>query len=373
MTEARHDWSCRWCRGRAATVVLDLGVQPTASSLPWAGDPLPDPVAPLRMVRCDGCGLLQLEEGLVAAEELMGIEPVEMVEQGRRAVNDLMAAGWAMPGETFVSFDSPHGNGWDEHLLAAGLVPAPDGSADLVVDIFGLMHDADQDAAFAERLRRVGPGGRLVLQVHPFGVDVASRAWNALRHGHYAYYSVEWLVGALAERQLSVVAGWQYPLQGGTAVLVARSGSTATDHAVDDLLGWERRAAPVTDAGLLAVASGVDASAEALGEYVRSCNRQGLRVAGYAAGSGVPPLLTMAGITSAELLAVGDASAEKQGRVMPVSRVPVVSPDELEALVPDRVLVFVPGLLDELRRAMQGLEARGGRFVTVDPTPTEVV
>ncbi len=55
-----------------------------------------------------------------------------------------------------------------------------------------------------------------------------------------------------------------------------------------------------------------------------------------------------------------------------MGRVPVVSPADLEALRPDRVVLFVPELLDEVRRACPGVEARGGRWVLLDPGPDEV-
>lgn len=376
MSTRSAGWRCRWCRGSGGTLVLDLGSQPTASEFPRAADPLPDNVWQLRMVRCTGCGLLQLEEGLVTETELMAIEPEAMVEQGQLAVRDLAEAGMAVPGETFASFESPHGNGWVQHLAAAGLVPAGDSPADLVVDVFGLMHEADQAAAFAERIQLLAPGGRLVLQIHPFGVDIAAGAWNALRHGHYAYYSVEWIEQALHARGMRMIAGWQYPLQGGTLVVVASResdcpGSPAAD-VVGHLLEWERRVAPARDTDLAALAEGVDSSLEELHAYVESCARQGKTVAGYGAGSGVPALLTLAGITSADLVAVADASSDKQGRALPVSRVPVISPSELEALAPDRVLMFVGGLLAEVRSSMPGIESHGGRWVALAPGLVEV-
>ena len=69
---------------------------------------------------------------------------------------------------------------------------------------------------------------------------------------------------------------------------------------------------------------------------------------------------------------IADASTGKHGRTMPGTRIPIVSPDELVAARPDRVLLFISDLLPEVRRAMPGIEQSGGKWVVVDPVPTEI-
>src|SRR5262245_392278 len=67
--------NCRACAGQSPGLVLDLGLMLTARRFltpELAG--LPEPLTPLRLLRCDGCGLLQLEgattEPLAALREL---------------------------------------------------------------------------------------------------------------------------------------------------------------------------------------------------------------------------------------------------------------------------------------------------------------
>ena len=57
---------------------------------------------------------------------------------------------------------------------------------------------------------------------------------------------------------------------------------------------------------------------------------------------------------------------------MPGSRIPIVSPAELVQRRPDKVLLFVPDLLDEVRRALPEIELNGGRWVVLDPMPREI-
>jgi hypothetical protein len=65
------------------------------------------------------------------------------------------------------------------------------------------------------------------------------------------------------------------------------------------------------------------------------------------------------------LAGVADASPAKQGRRMPGTDVPVISPAELVSADPDEVLVFVSDLLPEVRRSLPQIEASGGRWIDI--------
>ena len=110
-----------------------------------------------------------------------------------------------LPGDGVVlEYGSPHGGSWLDLLAARGLVPsARGGQADVIVDCFGMMHAADQRAALAERAERLAPGGVLLLQYHALSTILAGGQWNALRHGHYAYYSTTALTAMLAAGPLA--------------------------------------------------------------------------------------------------------------------------------------------------------------------------
>src|SRR5947207_3282964 len=78
----------------------------------------------------------------------------------------------------------------------------------VVLDCFGLMHAADQAAALAGRVARVAAGGVLLLQYHSLEAIVRCGQWNALRHGHYAYYSTTALANMLAAAGCTAQAAW---------------------------------------------------------------------------------------------------------------------------------------------------------------------
>lgn len=374
-------WRCRWCGGGRGDVVLDLGTQPAADHFPLPDDPTPDPAYPLRMVLCADCGLAQLEDDPTTAAEPRGVEPTALADQARAAVRDLVAAGLARPGTRVAEFGSPHGGSWLGPLVTAGLVAAAgDEPADLVVDSLGIMHERDQRAGLERRVRRLAPDGVLALHVHPLATIVRDGTWNALRHGHFAYLGAAPLLDMAGELGLEPVGAWRYGLYGGTVMVAfARSGgATAAPGRAEGAAAARRAAAAelaagVRDAATVAtLGAHVGASGDALRAYLDGARAAGLSVAGYGAASRAVALIAVARVTADDLTAVGDASSAKAGRCLPGSRVPIVPPGRLAATRPDRVLLFVPDLLDEVRAALPEIEASGGRWVVVEPEPREV-
>ncbi|MEJ8281809.1 class I SAM-dependent methyltransferase [Pseudonocardia spirodelae] len=370
--DPRPGTRCRACGGADGRVVLDLGDQPPWDRMPHRDVPLPDPAWPLRMWLCAGCGLAQLEDDADAVEELHGVEPRAMAEQSDRSVGRLAREGLVRPGGRVAEFGSPHGESWLPRLTGRGMTAvdpaaAPPDGVDLVVDFYGLLHEPDQAAALDRRVRLLRPGGTLALQLLPLGTVLRDGQWFDLRHGHYAYWSLPALDAALRRHGLGVHRAWWYPLSGGTLLVTARAGA-APDEATRALLD-EERAAGVTDPSGLGRLQDAADGAHRLREWLAAERDAGRTVAAYGAASRAVPLVCRAGLDAGLLAAVGDASPAKQGRRMPGSDVPVVSPAELAALRPDRVVLFLPELAAEVRAALPAVEDGGGRWVVLDPAP----
>ncbi|MFC5141107.1 class I SAM-dependent methyltransferase [Actinomycetospora rhizophila] len=370
--EASPTDPCRWCGAADGTVVLDLGDQPAADHFPAADDPGPDPVHPLRMWLCGTCRLAQLAEDPTSPEEPRGAEPDALVAQARDAVARVEAAGLLPAGGGSVTeFGSPHGGSWLDLLGATGLAEASDGPADVVVDCFGLMHAADQRAGLAERAAATAPGGVLLLQFHTLAAIVADGGWNALRHGHYAYYATPVLVRMLDEIGFEVTHAFLFDLYGGTVLLAARRDGVDGPRDPDAVTALVERetALGVTDPAIVAgLEEAARRSAEELLAHLEVSREKQHDVLGYAAASRAVPLLNRAGIGPELLPAVADGAPAKHGRRFPGVGIPIVAPDEVVTRHPDEVVLFVTDMLAEMRRRIPEVEAGGGRWVIVDPT-----
>jgi len=362
---------CRACRARTGEVVLDLGQQPACDYFPKYDEPGPDPVYPLEMWLCSGCGLAQLLTDPTVPEEPRGAEPAALVMQAADAVARVAAAGLLPAGARVAEYGSPHGGSWLDLLTARGLTPvAGAAEADVIVDCFGLMHAADQQEAIAERAARLAPGGTLLLQFHSLAAIVAQGQWNALRHGHYAYYSTTALSAMLAAAGLRTRTAWQFSLYGGTVLLAAGraqdADATGPDETVRSLLAADVAAGVTKPDGVRGLQREVTARASAVRAWLAAQRAAGNPVLGYAAASRAVALLRAGGIDSELLPAIADASPGKLGLRMPGTDIPVITPAELAVRRPHAVLVFVSDLIPEVRKTYPEIEAAGATWVDAD-------
>ena len=362
--------ACRACGERTGQLVLDLGEQPACDYFPRRDDPGPDPGYPLQMWLCSSCGLAQLVADPTVPEEPRGTEPAALVAQAADAVTRVAAAGLLAHGGRVAEYGSPHGGSWLELLGRRGLTPVPPGDpADVVLDCFGLMHAADQSAALAERAARVAPGGVLLLQYHALDTIIRYGQWNALRHGHYAYYSATALAAMLAAQGFSARRAWQFDLYGGTVLLAAsRDADTGVtpDGSVPSLLARDAQARVRDPAALAVLQHDAQAKAQGLRDWLVAQHTTGGRVVGYGAASRAVALLRWAGVDHTLMPAVVDASPAKQGLRMPGTDIPVVAPARLAEYRPAAVVLFVADLLPEVRAAYPEVESAGGRWVDAD-------
>lgn len=361
---------CRACHGKAGSVVLDLGEQPACDYFPGSDDLGPDPRYPLQMWLCSSCGLAQLSADPTVPEEPRSTEPAALTAQAADAVGRVAAAGLLAAGHRVAEYGSPHGGSWLELLAARGLAAVDEGEpAEVVLDCFGLMHDPDQARALARRAARVTAGGVLLLQYHSLATIVSCGQWNALRHGHYAYYSTAALVRMLAEVGFRPRMAWQFALYGGTVLLAAGHAADSSgepDESVRELLAHDTVTGVCDPAALAKLQDSAHARAQGLHDWLSAQRRAGNRVLGYGAASRAVALLCRAGVDRALLPAIVDASPAKHGTRMPGTDIPVVGPEQLAARQPDAVVLFLADLLDEVRQNYPGVEAGGGRWVNVE-------
>lgn len=352
---------CRGCGRTGLYRVLDLGFVPAADQFPPADAPVAAEEAshPLAMDLCQACGLAQLADDDTVTAEPRGIEPRALRDQARDAVSRVAAAGW-LRGETVREFGSPHGGTWLPLLEQCDVTPRHE-VADIVLDCFGIMHEPDQRAAFARRAAATAPDGVLLLQYHSLGAIVAGGQWNALRHGHFAYYSMPAVTRLLGDAGMKPVTAWTFELYGGTTLVAAVHEDSAhqAESVIEHMCVAE---AGLTDAATVAsLQAAADGQVAALRAHLEA--RRGRRVYAYGAASRAVALFARSGLHSGLLAAVADASPAKQGRRMPGTDIPIVSPAALVAAEPDEVVLTLPDLLPEVSAAHPQLS---GRWVTDD-------
>jgi hypothetical protein len=349
---------CIGCGKTELSRVLDLGRVPAADHFPHVSEPLHSQEAPydLAMDVCQACGLAQLAEDNTVADEPRGVEPQALKDQAELAIERVAAAGW-LRGSTVREFGSPHGGTWIPLLNKREFDTTPL-RADVVLDCFGIMHEPNQRRAFSQRAQVTKTKGVLLLQYHSIATIVEQGQWNALRHGHFAYYSLTTLKRLLGAAGMRVVTAWEFDLYGGTVLIAAVHGRGAPDESVRRILAKESELGITNPHVVGRLQRRADNHAQALRKWLEEESNAGRTVLAYGAASRAVSLFSRAGINRELLRAVADASPSKQGRRMPGTDIPIVSPEDLLKAKPDRVLLTLPDLLPEVSSKFPELEGR---------------
>jgi hypothetical protein len=95
--------------------------------------------------------------------------------------------------------------------------------------------------------------------------------------------------------------------------------------------------------------------------------RAGKKVAAYGAASKGNTLLNYAGVKPDLLSFVCDMAVAKQGKFMPGSHIPILSPEEIQRSKPDYVVILPWNIAEEVMNQNSFIRAWGGQFVTAVP------
>ena len=93
----------------------------------------------------------------------------------------------------------------------------------------------------------------------------------------------------------------------------------------------------------------------------------GRRIAAYGAAAKGNTFLNYCRTTSNDIEVVFDASPAKQGRFLPGSHIPILSPERVSEIRPDDLVILPWNLKDEIMSQMAFIRDWGGRFVTASP------
>jgi SAM-dependent methyltransferase len=286
---------------------------------------------------------------------VLGIEPTANTAEAARAKGiptEVVFFGEATGGELAA-------RGMRADLMAANNVLAH------VPDI------SDFVAGFRETLKDEG----VLTFEFPHLLNLIEKVqFDTIYHEHFSYLSLLAVEQVLRANGLRPFDVERLATHGGSLRLFvchAGSGREETE-ALRTLRADEARAGLdriETYAGFTPRVEAVRASFRAFLERAKSEDR---RVAAYGAAAKGNTFLNYARATPDDIVAAFDANPAKQGRFLPGSHVPILSPAEVAQVKPDYLLILPWNLKDEIMGQMAHIRDWGGRFVTASPE-TKVV
>jgi len=404
---------CRLCGSANLPLILDLGTAPPSNAyLTPMMLRRPEKYFPLRVRVCESCWLVQAESYSRAAElfneeyayfssfstawlahaEAYTREVISRLSLDSSshvievAANDgyllqyFKAAGIPCVGiePTASTASAARQKGIDivqDFLtmpLARQLV-ADGRSADLVVANNVLAHVPDL-LDFVEACRiLLKPNGVLTCEFPHLMNLVEQNQFDTVYHEHFYYLSLQIVVDLFAKCGLRVVDVEELGTHGGSLRVWAQRDSScvAERPSVDFILARERHGQVCSrDYYGNMQRRAEDSKREFLRCLLRAKDRNEL-VVGYGAAAKANTLLNFCGVTADLLPVVADRSSYKQGKFLPGSRIPIVSPESLRDRCSNTIVVFPWNLIDEISADLRRLRTPVTSLLTFIPSLRE--
>jgi hypothetical protein len=400
---------CRFCGAVLTTTFVDLGETPLANSYLTAEEVAAgrDPRYPLHARVCGECFLVQVDDA--AAPEAIFSDYAyfssmsdSWVAHARRYADAMIGRFHLGPGSQVVEIASNDGY-LLQHFVAAG-VPALGIEPAANIAAIAIAKGVPTEVAFfgratAERLVARGlranliaannvlahvpdirdfVGGFAVL-LAPDGVAtfefphllnlIRDVQFDTIYHEHFSYLSLTSTETIFAAADLRVFDAETLPTHGGSLRLyVCRAAAPYRESARLATLRAEERTAGL---GALAAYRGFAPRVEAVKrdflDFLATARRENKRVAAYGAAAKGNTFLNVCGVGAADIVCVFDRSPAKQGKLLPGSHIPILSPERLAEIRPDYLVVLPWNLIDEIRAQTAEIAGWGGRHVVASP------
>jgi SAM-dependent methyltransferase len=276
--------------------------------------------------------------------------------------SDTVAAAAAKIGvPTLVEF---FGEAVAARLVAAGR------QADLIIGNNVLAHVPQLTDFVSGIAALLKPDGTVTIEFPHLLQLIEHVEFDTIYHEHYSYLSLLAVERVFARCGLQLYDVEELATHGGSLRIYA---SRSDRPGLDDSAALHRVRAREAAAGLAELETyrrfglRVEECRRALLEFLAGAKRSGRRVAGYGAAAKGNTLMNFCGLTADDVAIVADRNPHKQGKLLPGTHIPVVSPEELLQWRPDYVLILPWNLSAEIMRQLDQVRAWGARFVTPIP------
>ncbi len=401
--------NCRHCNRPLKHVFLDLGFAPPSNAYLKANDlHNPELYFPLKLHVCNACWLVQTED-YPCSDELFTKDyayfssiSTGWLEHAARYC-DAMAQRLGL-NELSMVIEVASNDGYllknfvDAGIPCLGIEPtdstaevaeglgipvireffgksfaeklASDGNnADLIIGNNVYAHVPDINDFTAGMKVLLKPKGTVTLEFPHLLKLIQFNQFDTVYHEHYSYLSLQSVQLIFERAGLRVYDVEALPTHGGSLRIFGchAEDSREAGSNVAKVLDTEM------EGGLQGLQTYLDFQPKAekvkddLLAFLIEQKRQGEKVVAYGAAAKGNTLLNYAGVKPDLLPVVCDAAPSKQGKFMPGSHIPIMSPDELEEIRPDWVIILPWNIADEVMHQQKHVRDWGGKFVTFVP------
>lgn len=398
---SQSTFPCRMCGSTNLTMFLDLKDQPHANrNIPpndWVENP--ETHYPLQTHFCHDCNLVQLGE-TVPKEELftqyqfvssgVGDTPKHFQDYAKHLEENYLKEGDFVvevggndgvllgelhdvrtlniePAQNIAPMSEARGIETLNEFFTEDIakqVAEKYGKADMILGNNSIPHidnQIDVIKGFAALLADDGVG---VVQAHYLGFIFDSLGYGDIYHEHACYYAIRPLIAFYEAHGLEIFDYEMLPFHGlSIRIYFGHKGAHPVHPRVAELAqeeldrGWDTLEAHEE------LAKKIAASKDKLVTTLNDLKAQGKKIAAYGAAAKSVPILNYAGITSEIVDFCVDGLPQKQGLCMPMSHIPIISPEEAKQREVDYYLLLAWSFRDHIVEKEKEFVDGGGKFI----------
>lgn len=385
--DVRAVGACRVCGG-ALEPILDLGTH-ALPTFPRPDEPLA--TAPLVLVRCGACTLVQLghtvnPDSLYRTYHYRSSMNETMVEALRDVVRDVIGRVALEPGDAVVdvgSNDNTLLRFYPTWLQRVGFEPSRNIFAGLrdqgilvfndyfpppwpvhvitrrkpkIITSIAMFYDLEDPNAFCATVKDwLHPEGVWIVQFQDWALTARLGAFDNVCHEHLLYLSRCSMAHLLARHGLAIDTWRENAVNGGSLHLVIRHADRARNIAAPPVLTDD-----FIDVG--AFTRRVERIAEMSMMVLEDRAGHGQVTLGIGASTKFGTLSQYLGLTPRLIQAVGDRNPDKHGRIVAGTGIPIVSEEEMRDRCTDFLYVGAWQFADAFTARERALVERGVRF-----------
>ena len=199
---------------------------------------------------------------------------------------------------------------------------------------------------------------------------MALNQFDTIYHEHFSYLSLTAVQRIFAANGLTVFDVEEHPTHGGSLRVFAQrtdTGKQPINDRVAKMLRTEDAMGIQTEKYYLAFQARAEKVKDDFINFLAEAKRQGKTVAAYGAAAKGNTLMNFAELGSDLIQYVVDKNPAKQGKFMPGSRIPIVSPEALRSPRPDYLVILPWNIAEEVMQQNTVLAELGTQFVKAVP------
>lgn len=254
--------------------------------------------------------------------------------------------------------------------VSAREIAADFGRADLIVANNVLAHVPDLHDFVEGMSVLLKEDGVITVEVPHLLQLMRGNQFDTIYHEHFSYFSFRVVRQVFAAHGLSVFDVERIRTHGGSLRLYIQHAASGR-HEVSDrgtaIEREEREARLDEPAGYQGFQDQVRQVKRDLLRFLLDAKQKGKSVAAYGAAAKGNTLLNYCGIRGDFIDFVADRSVHKQGRFLPGTHIPILSPEAVTKRRPDYLLILPWNIRDEIVTQMEMIREWGGKFVVPIP------